>query len=88
MDAIEFDDVVDESRELKLSLPADFPLGKVHVTVEPANREQVAVPLEFKGLTLGEIMKSEYVGSWADLGIEDSQVWVDEVRQRIQERRE
>jgi len=41
MALIEFDDIVDESRELKLSLPADFPLGKVRVTVEPANASEM-----------------------------------------------
>ena len=60
MAAIEFDDFVDEKRELKLSLPADFPLGKVRVTVEPASgseppEAQSGTPWEERPWTKEEI---------------------------------
>ena len=53
----------------------------------PWTKEEIEELLKPHPTTLGEIMKSEYVGSWADLGIEDSQAWVDEVRRQEQERR-
>ena len=92
-----------KNREIKISLPADFPAGKIRVTVEsaeaapaaedvpweerPWTTEEIAELMKSNPMTLGEILKSESVGSRADLGIEDSQAWVDEVRRQEAERR-
>lgn len=87
MTTIEFDDFVDDSRELNLKLPVDFPPGKVRIVVESLDDDDDVFPLTFQGLTLGEIVASEYIGTWADLGIQDSQAWVDAVRRQEEERR-
>lgn len=89
MAIIEFDETVDESREISVKLPADFPTGKVRIIVEATTKtDDHPSPMTFKGLTLGEILQSGDIGSWADLDIEDAQAWADDLRQRIQERRD
>lgn len=89
MAIIEFDETVDESREVKFKLPANFPTGKIRIIVEStANEHEQPTPLTFRGLTMGEIMQSSEISTWADLDIDDSQAWADDVRQRIQERRD
>ena len=53
----------------------------------PWTKEAIEALLRPNPSTLGEIAQSPEFGAWADLGIEDSQAWVDEVRRKEEERR-
>jgi hypothetical protein len=103
MSTIELKAHVGKDGIVTLQLPPDFEDGDVTITVsraEPAptvedvpwedrpwTKEEIAELMKSNPMTLGEILQSESVGSWADLGIEDSQAWVDEVRRQEAERR-
>jgi hypothetical protein len=86
---------VTESRKVEITLPDEFPLGEADVTVAVEYKPTaIASDREFQELTslnpkTGEdIVKNPAVGSWADLGIEDSVEFVKDVRQREESRQQ
>lgn len=79
--------------ELHVNLPENIRDGEVELTVavengdeteaQPWTDEELQEMLKFEGKTLGEIVESEYIGSWADMGITDGAAWVQEQRRKM-----
>jgi len=67
--------------------PAEQQPDEVPWEERPWTKEEIEELLRPNPSTLGEIARSPEFGAWADLGIEDSQAWVDEVRRQEEERR-
>jgi hypothetical protein len=67
---------VEES--LTQKLPSEFT-----DEVQSMTDEELEGLLKFEGRTLGEIIESEYIGSWADMGITDSAAWIEEQRRKM-----
>jgi phosphatidate phosphatase APP1 len=65
--------------ELELDLPENVADGEVEVRVAVESESS----LESQRRSLGEILESEYIGSWADMDITDSQEWVEEQRRKM-----
>lgn len=91
--------LIPENRELKIELPEDFPLGEAQVTIEvpavevpwderPWTEEEIKEFLSFTPSTLGEILDAGLVGAGAEdmEYIRDSAEWVEEMRQKEDER--
>lgn len=100
MTTIELTATVSDTDEITLRVPSEFRGQKVHVRIEPAEQseersweerpwthDEIEDLLRPNPSTLGEIASSPEFGAWADLGIEDSQAWVDDVRRQEEERR-
>ncbi len=91
MDAIEVEGHVNQDGELEIELPTPLPPGKVRVRIErveePLTEEEAARLVRTRPASGAEIVASQAVGGWAELGIEDGQAWVDELRRRRKERR-
>lgn len=92
---------ITETGELEIKLPEGLPAGEVQVTVElpaevkpdelpweerPWTEEEIQEMMHFEPKTVAEIVQSGVLGAWADLGITDSETWVEEVRRKEQER--
>ena len=79
---------ITETGELELELPEGLPAGEAYVTIEiPAESEPVGSEyLRVQPMTGEEIVKAGLVGGWEDLGITDSQSWLDEQRRKRRER--
>ena len=98
MDTLKLDGRITENGELQLNLPEGLPSGEVHVTIEfstgaqtppestwelrPRTEEEIRDALTFKPATGAEIMASGVFGTWSDMGIADSAVWVEELRHK------
>ena len=90
---------ITEAGRLEVDLPEGLPPGDVVVKIEvpaaeemawesqPWTEEEIRELLTFKGRTGAEIAASGLTGAWKDLGITDSQAWVEEVRRKQRERR-
>lgn len=103
MSTIELKAHVGKGGIVTLQLPADFEDDDVVIMVSrakpapaaddvpweerPWTKEEIAELMKSNPKTLGEIAQSPEFGAWADLGIEDSQAWVENVRREEQERR-
>src|SRR5215212_3487095 len=96
MNKIELTAYVDETGELKLKLPPEFH-GEVDVIVEsksylPTGTNQGEPTREEDDLSklpdFNPVPAKDIVGGgWEDMGITDSQAWVDEVRRKDEELR-
>lgn len=76
--------------KLTVELPENAIDGEVEVRIPVAEDSlEEALPdyLHFEGKTLGEILESDAIGSWGDMGIEDSVEWVEEQRRKMWEER-
>jgi hypothetical protein len=63
-------------REISITLPSDIPLGPADIVVVVASRAAT------KGHTLGDLLKSEFVGMWQDRDdIEDSAAFARHLRE-------
>ena len=66
---------ISASRELRIKLPADTPTGRVAVVVTVSSRGAAAAP------TFGDLLKSEFFGTWRDrTDIEDSLEFAENLR--------
>lgn len=71
------------------TLPRDVDVELTLRLVKADNRQEEEyedVPLHFEGKSSRDIMASGLFGAWADLGIEDSAAWVEDVRRRAERR--
>jgi hypothetical protein len=66
---------------------AETPTDEIPWEERPWTEEELRESLNFKGLTMGEILASGVVGSGADWDIGDSEEWVQEQRRKEEERR-
>ncbi len=86
MDVIELEGHINQEGELEIELPTPLPPGKVRVRIErveePLSEEEAARLMRTRPASGAEIVASEAVGGWAELGIEDGQAWVDALRKR------
>lgn len=89
---------ITEAGQLEVTLPEGLPPGDVEITIQvaaedqqgderPWTKEEIREMLTFTPKSGAEILASGVVGSWRDLGIEDSAAWVEDIRRKIQERR-
>lgn len=76
---------VDEDGKLNFELPTPLEPGEVTITIEGENEDE-SLPV-FEAKPGKEIIESGVVGAWAHKGIENSQVWLDELRLREEEKR-
>ena len=82
MAALRLKGYVNQAGELKFDPPVGLVPGEVTITIESEDDD-----LQFEGKTNGEILGSDLIGAWAHLEIEDSQAFVDEIRNREREQR-
>jgi hypothetical protein len=84
---------ITDSGKLEVELPPNLPPGGVEITIQssfapddespvtPEELEQYLHPA--RTLTGKEIVESGLLGGWEDMGITDSQAWVEEQRRNI-----
>ncbi len=91
MNAIEFEGHINQEGKLEIELPTPLPPGKVRVRIErieePLSEEEAARLMRTHPASGAEIVASEAVGGWAELGIKDGQTWVEALRKQRKERR-
>ncbi|MBI5671572.1 MAG: hypothetical protein HZC41_26570 [Chloroflexi bacterium] len=78
METIVLKGIITDDGNLQVEIPPDLPPGPVEVEI----RRQ-----EIRGITLGEILKSDLIGMWADReDITDSVEFARELRRRASRR--
>jgi hypothetical protein len=87
---------VTEDGELIFEPPKDLPPGEVQITIEVPleslaeqdfTDEEIKELLTFIPTSGKEVVEMGLTGGWADMGITDSDQWVEEQRRRRRERR-
>jgi hypothetical protein len=83
---------ITDAGELKLDLPQGLPPGEARITIEiPIAKEWTARELDealkIVPLTGAEIVEAGLLGGWADEGITDGALWVEELRRKRREQR-
>lgn len=94
---------VTDDGELIFDAPKDLPPGEVQITIEvPREAEaeasaeadqdftddEIRELLTFTPLSGKEVIELGLTGGWADMGITDSEAWVQEQRRKRRERRQ
>lgn len=89
MDVLELIGRINQEGKLEVELPKGLLPGDVHVRIErvsnePLSEEEIERLVKTKPTAGSAIVAEGLTGGWRDLGIEDGQAWVDELRRKRQ----